>query len=288
MNARTCAGIVFPHRSTLIGLILAASVLGACSGAPAEQRTTDAAGIVGDDFHSLVADPVVSGRIYVGGHAAVSQSNDSGTSWVPVHGLANADAMGWSISGTTIWVSGHPGLSRSLDGGATFELRNDGLPDTDVHAFGAADDVLYAAGPGLGVVVSVDGGSSWATASVDVGQAFFGRILVDPIDAQHVVAADVQQGVLESRDGGKTWVALGSQVASWVSSADGLTTIYASGGPLAQRSTDGGVTWQPLTLPPGASLVEAGADGALYTGVHHADAVTVWFSADGGTTWVHP
>ena len=272
-----------------ISLLVVSSVLGACSDEPAEQKAAaTSAGVVGGDFHSLVADPVVAGRIYVGGHAAVSQSNDSGTTWLAVDALANADAMGWSIIGTTIWVSGHPGLNRSLDGGATFEPRNDGLPDTDVHAFGAGGDTLYAAGPGLGVAVSADGGNTWQTASADVGQAFFGRILVDPNDAQHIVAADVQQGVLESRDGGQTWAALGTQPASWVSSADGFATIYASGGPAAQRSTDGGVTWQPLTLPPGASLVEAGADGALYSGVHKGNAVTVWFSADDGTTWVHP
>jgi len=185
-------------------------------------------------------------------------------------------------------VSGHPGLNRSLDGGATFELRNDGLLDTDVHAFGAAGDILYAAGPGLGVAVSANGGTTWATVSAGTGASFFGRILVDPSDTQHVVAADVQQGVMESRDGGQTWVALGTQPTSWVSSGDGLATIYASGGPTAQRSTDGGVTWQSLTLPPDASLVEAGADGALYSGVHDGNAVTVWFSADDGATWVHP
>ena len=276
------------RRSAAICLLAVSSVLSACADSEKSPKLSDAFGIVGGDFHSLVADPLVGGHIYVGGHAAVSQSYDSGTTWVAVDALDNADAMGWSITGTTIWVSGHPGLTRSLDGGVTFEVRNAGLADTDVHAFGGDGDVLYAAGPSLGVVSSVDGGITWAMVSGDVGQAFFGRILVDPADAQHVVAADVQEGVLESRDGGRTWTALGTNPASWVSSGDGLATIYASGGPIAQRSTDGGSTWQPLTLPPHASLVEAGRDGALYTGVHEGDAVTVWFSADDGETWRHP
>ncbi|CAN5440713.1 hypothetical protein BH10ACT2_BH10ACT2_21240 [soil metagenome] len=278
-------------RSVTISLLIASSVIGACSNGSdgaASQTPTNEGGVVGGDFHSLVADPLVAGRIYVGGHAAVAQSNDSGASWVPIGPLEHADAMGWSIIGSTIWVSGHPGLTLSLDGGVTFEARNEGLPDTDVHAFGAAGDILYAAGPALGVAVSVDGGTTWATASSGVGQAFFGRILVDPADLQHLVAADVQQGVMQSIDGGQTWSALGTQPASWVSSGDGLATIYASGGPTAQRSTDGGVTWQSLTLPAGASLVEAGTDGALYSGVHDGNAVTVWFSANDGTTWVHP
>ena len=275
-------------RSATICLLAISSVLSACADSEQSPQSADAAGVVGGDFHSLVADPLVSGRIYVGGHAAVSQSNDSGTTWVAVDALENADAMGWSLSGNTIWVSGHPGLTRSLDGGVTFEVRNTGLPDTDVHAFGANGDTLYAAGPGLGVAMSADGGITWATVSGDVGQAFFGRILVDPIDVQHIVAADVQEGLRESRDGGQTWTALGTEPASWVSSGDGLATIYASGGPIAQRSTDGGITWQPLSLPPGGSLVEAGRDGALYSGVHEGDAVTVWFSADDGATWLRP
>ena len=87
------------RRSVAICLLIFSGALSACADSEKSPKSSDAAGVVGGDFHSLVADPLVSGRIYVGGHAAVSQSNDSGTTWVAADALINADAMGWSISG---------------------------------------------------------------------------------------------------------------------------------------------------------------------------------------------
>ena len=43
--------------------------------------------------------------------------------------------MGWAFTRDAVYVSGHPGLNRSTDGGTTFARTNDGLPDTDLHAF---------------------------------------------------------------------------------------------------------------------------------------------------------
>lgn len=245
-------------------------------------------GVTGSDFHSLVADPITAGRVYVGGHSNVARSEDGGKTWTTISVLDGVDAMGWAIQPDRIWVSGHPGLSMSVDGGITYARQNAGLPDTDVHAFGAAGSNLYAAGPGIGVSTSADLGESWTTLTSRTGQAFFGRILIDAADSSHLIAADVQDGVTESRDGGRTWSRLGTNPAAWVSSVDGLATIYASGGPTPQRSRDGGATWQSLDVPEGATLIEAGAEGKVYAGVHDGRAVAVWTSNDDGTTWAAP
>ncbi len=235
-------------------------------------------GFVGGDFHSLVADPVVAGRVFVGGHQAVSLSSDGGASWAEVPTLANADAMGWSFSGGAMWVSGHPGIVRTSDDAETAQQRNGGLSDTDIHALGGTADVLYAAGPGVGFVKSTDNATTWTTASKSVGQSFFGRILVDPNDDNHVVAADPGSGVFASLDGGTTWKQLTATPSSWVSSPDGLATLYASGGIAgAVRSADGGSTWTPLKLPESASTVEADPTTPkhLYAGAHEGDLVRV-------------
>ena len=267
--------------------VLALAAAG-CADEASPSTAPVTAGETGGDFHSLVADPSVPGRLYVGGHTRVARSDDGGRSWTAVPALDSADAMGWAINQGAIWVSGHPGLTVSHDGGATFEGRSDALPDTDVHAFGAGDKAIYAAGPGIGVASSTDDGVSWKTLSTEAGHAFFGRILVDPNDSDHLIAADVQAGAMMSTDGGSTWTALGSEPAAWVSSGDSFTTLYASGGSTPQRSHDGGATWESVTVPAGATLLEAGSDGVVYAGVHDGNAVTVWISTDDGQGWTLP
>ncbi len=247
------------------------------------------AGLVGGDFHSLVADPATPGRLYVGGHEAVSVSTDSGRTWSAVKSLDGADAMGWSFAGNTAYVTGHPGINRSTDGGASFRKANDGLPDTDVHAFGASGPTLYGAGPVNGVIASTDGGATWETRATQAGRSFFGRILVGPNDDQHLVAADARTGAAESTDGGRTWHGLGGpSSAVWVSR--GGTTLYSSGRQGAERSVDNGKTWQSLALPSGATLVEADPTDpkVLYSGVQDGDNVKVWVSRDGGVNWARP
>lgn len=246
------------------------------------------AGLVGPDFHSLVIDPTTPGRLFVGGHQAVSTSVDGGRSWTRVESLDDADAMGWSFTDKAVYVSGHPGIGRSTDGAATFRRANDGLPDTDVHAFGATNSTLYAAGPGIGVIASTDGGATWTPRTSAAGRAFFGRILTGPGDNQ-LIAADARTGAVESTDGGRTWRPLGGPPgAVWVSRSG--QALYVSTQRGVARTVDGGKTWEQVTLPNGATLVEADPDdpNVLYAGVHRGDAVTVWRSGDAGETWTRP
>jgi len=273
----------------VVVVAVAMVVSGGGGGTSRPSAAKAGAGLVGGDFHSLVADPVTPGRLFVGGHEAVSVSADGGRTWSAVKSLEGADAMGWAFAGSTAYVTGHPGINRSTDGAASFRKANDGLPDTDVHAFGAAGPTLYAAGPRNGVVVSLNGGSSWETRATQAGQSFFGQILVGPNDDQHLVAADARTGAAESTDGGRTWHGLGGpSSAVWVSR--GGTTLYSSGRQGAARSVDGGKTWQSLALPSGATLVEADPTDAsvVYTGVQDGDKVQVWVSRDGGLNWTRP
>lgn len=257
---------------------------------PAASRSVGPA--IGGDLHSLVVDPADPGRLFVGGHQAVGQSSDGGRSWQMVESLAGADAMGWAFAGATVWVSGHPGLNRSGDAGRSFVRANQGLPDTDVHAFGASGPLLVGASPAVGVFASEDGGASWAVRSRDAGQGFFGRILVDPADSNHLMAADARTGPVDSADGGRTWKRLGGPTsATWISWAAGDPARPIASGPRgAARSVDGGRTWEALTLPDGAVLVEASPDDAnlLYGAGLGGGRAIVWVSRDGARTWARP
>ena len=250
--------------------------------------TTNAAR-TGADFHSLAVDN--SGRLFAGGHEAVSVSADGGRTWRSVASLDNADAMGWGFTADAVFVSGHPGLSRSDNGGKTFTRSNAGLPGTDLHAFGAGTAALYGAAAGAGVFASADGGQTWQVRSRDPAIALFGRIVVDPSNDEHVFASDARAGVLESTDGARTWRALGTDPSSWLSrGAGGVQTLIASGPNGTTRSTDGGTTWTAVTPPDGASIVEADPQqaGVLYAGIHDGDRVRVMVSRDDGRTWTRP
>lgn len=276
--------------AVLAVVAVAAATFLALGGGNAADGDGGAGGLTGGDFHSIVVDPSQRDRIFVGGHQAVSVSTDGGATWREIVSLRDADAMGWAFTSDAIYVSGHPGLTRSTDGGRTFQRVNDGLPHTDLHAFGGTDRVLYAASPAVGVFASTNG-RSWEPRTDRAGQSFFGRILVDPDDDEHLFAADASAGVAESSDGGRTWrrVDTGLRSATWISrGGDGMEVLVASGQDGAVRSADGGRTWRPLELPPGATLVEAvpGNVKLLYAGIHRGTRVEVRVSSDGGERWL--
>ena len=263
------------------------AVLALADGDDDTAREQASGGFTGGDFHSLVADPAVSGRLLVGGHQAVSASDDRGVSWQRLDALDDVDAMGWGFTPSATWISGHPGIVAFSDGGQTAQRRNDALPDTDIHALGAGEGVLYAAGPSVGILVSRDDAATWQTVTTADGSSFFGQILVDPANPDHLVAADAARGPVASDDGGQTWTVLADFPASWVSVADAFQRIYASSPEGAVMSQDGGASWTPMNLPPGASLVEADPHTVerLYAGVHDGAQVTVYTSDDQGASW---
>ncbi len=266
--------------------MLAAGTISGFATGGAYAPTRD--GFVGPDLHSLVVAPDEPSRLFVGGHDAVATSIDAGGRWRPIRSLKRADAMGWGFAGETVWVSGHPGLNRSDDGGRTFRRTNAGLPNTDVHAFGASGSILYGASPAVGVFASADDGRTWQLRSGRAGQGFFGRMVVDPTDPEHVLAADASNGPVESRDGGRTWFRLGGlDSAVWLSASRDLSFLVASGPAGVAASADAGQTWSRLGIPKAALLVELEPDQpqTMYAAANIDERARVWVSNDAGATW---
>lgn len=250
-----------------------------------DSSPPEGAAFVGGHLHSIVVDPTQPDVVYVGGHDAVSRSVDGGATWERVDSLDGADAMGWGFTDDAVLVSGHPGLTVSPAGIASFERRNDGLPDTDLHALGAGGGTVYAAGPRAGVIASTDGGATWQTRTTTVGQSFFGRILVDD-DATTLIASDAQSGPMRSSDGGRTWTTMGGPASVWLTITNDDTTI-ASGPQGAYRYQDGDAVWEAIAIPDGAQLVEADphTPGGLFAAGLSDSTVDVWVSTDDGRTW---
>jgi hypothetical protein len=260
------------------------------SDAPAPGESV-ARPVVGGDLHSLVVDPSDSDTIYVGSHEGVSVSTDGGASWEVMASLEGADAMGWAFTDDAIFVGGHPGLSVSTDGGETFEVRNEGLVSTDVHALGAGEDVVYVGLAGLGTFASTDGGATWEERNDRMGGAFMGRIVVDPADDDHIIAPDMESGVVESTDGGRSWDPLNVQGVSWVSwDASDRDRIIVTAQGEAAESTDGGGSWDTFEVPDGVTFVEISPHdpGLLVAAALEAPEAVVYVSTDGGATWAQP
>ncbi len=208
----------------------------------------------------------------------------------------------------------------SEDGGKTFAIAREGLPDyrpsvncmwgqsypralaadpadPNVFYLGMDGDPEPAEGrTGGGVFKSVDGGYTWRQLPNQPGsrRMFYG-LVVDPTDSERLYwgACAEGGGLYRSEDGGGTWQKVFDR-ETWVFNAavSPSGVIYCPGKNL-WRSADHGATWQRITEF-SDDLVIVGLE------LHPADEDTIWFSkvswgagaaggvyktADGGKTW---
>src|SRR6266542_1390769 len=238
------------------------------------------------DYHSLLVNPSSSQKLMLGTHVGLYVSSDGGRHWRP-EALSGDDAMNLARpAGATVWLAGHDVFKKSMDGGATWDdVRPAGLPSLDIHGF-AVDPrnarILYAAGAGQGLYRSRDGGRSFSLVSSQVG----GNVMaLAVLPDRRILAGDMQQGLLESVDGGAGWKPrLRAQLMGLAVNPNDPRRVLASGAGIA-LSTDGGRTWRSvLDLPGGAGPVawsQSNPQLAYAVGFNR----TLYRSADGGETW---
>lgn len=232
--------------------------------------------VVGGDLHSVGE---VGSRLFVSGHGGAGYRASAG-GWTQIDSLDDTDVMGWASTGSKILAGGHGGLYASSDDGSTFDYV-DGPPVSDVHALGAAGDVVYLASPESGTLVSTDGGTTFEPRS-SAGQDFMGTIWVDPTNPDLAIAPSMQDGAVRTTDGGATWTPLGSGSGSMAVAVDTtglrLLAIVMDG---AQLSTDGGASWTALDLPDGSSAASYTATGEMMVAALAGDRADV-YQQDGG------
>lgn len=209
------------------------------------------------DYHSLLVDPANPQRLTLGTHNGLYVSGDGGRRW-RFDSLSGDDAMNLARpQDSTIWLAGHNVFKKSRDGGATWtDVRPSGLPGLDIHGFTVDprnELVLYAALAGQGLYRSQDGGKSFALVSDQVGGSVMGLVV---LPNGRILAGDMQQGIVASGDGGRSWqsVVEAQAMGLAVNPAD-PSRLLATGGGIA-LSTDSGHTWRSvLDLPDGAGPV---------------------------------
>jgi photosystem II stability/assembly factor-like uncharacterized protein len=125
-----------------------------------------------------------------------------------------------------------------------------------------------------GVMVSTDGGKSWAVTSADIGPATATHILLDPtspVGGRTLYMCAFGRGVFKSTDNGKTWAAKNDGIdikapLAWRITRAGDGTLYLvvfrktedgsignDGDGALYRSTDGAEHWQKVALPDGVN-----------------------------------
>ena len=238
------------------------------------------------DYHSLSVSPTTPNVILLGTHYGLYRSRDGGKTWA-FAALSGRDAMNLARpGGQTLWTAGHYVLAKSTDGGRNWvDVRPSGLPTLDVHGF-AVDpgkpSTLYAAVAGRGLYRSTDNGVSFDPVSNEVGGAVMALAVTPSGD---VLAGDMQDGLLLSRDGGKTWRRLlKAQLMGLALNPRNPRRVLAAG-PGILLSTDGGRRWrQPLKIAQGAGPVAWSPSNPKIAYVVGFDR-TLYRSTDSGETW---
>ena len=237
------------------------------------------------------------------------RSEDSGASWVS--STTNGVPRAWM--NTTYWVEFDPSVK-----GKMWSVMSGTHDLPRMRMFRKPGSTAGFHG---GVVVSEDGGNSWAISSRGLPDMAATHILLDPNsppDARILYVTGFGRGVFKSIDGGKSWLAKNTglpatEPLTWRMAMDRNGALYVvtirrsedgtygsdrDGGLF--RSTDGAETWQKMPLPEGLNgpvaitvdpqdplrlYVSAWGRYKLYAAGVLAPMGGVFLSPDGGQHW---
>lgn len=296
---------------------------GASRTAPLQPRASQANPVVPATWTALGANPVTSEVSLCSQPPALALCGSYGPSAGRVTSLVvdptNASTVYAGSAGGGVWKSTNAGASWSplTDTQASLAIGALAIdPTGKVIYAGTGEDNLSDSQIGQGVLISLDGGTSWTLS----GQATFtghyiGGIAIDRMNASHAfVASDL--GLFETKDGGASWPSVVSYIgkiyifpgfpapsgavhqviqdpsnphAYWLSVSD---DCHTEGGDVL-LSTDDGTSWSNVTpVPLGAQLasrigVGVGAGGVAYLSAAGCYGNLIELDATGssGTGW---
>jgi photosystem II stability/assembly factor-like uncharacterized protein len=122
----------------------------------------------------------------------------------------HAHALALDHQEHVLYLGTHHGLARSQDAGKTWTTVDmpGEVPRPDIMAL-AIDPtnphIVYAAGHGLWVIKSTDGGTTWAVKKQGLEGDDVHALALDPNDPRRVYAWVVDKGLYRSTNGGENW-----------------------------------------------------------------------------------
>ena len=253
----------------------------------------------------IVVDPRDSNVVYVasqgplwrsGGDRGLYKSTDGGKNWKKILDISadtgvsdlvydprNPDIL-YAVAYQRrrhVWtlINGGPeaGIHKSLDGGATWQKINSGLPDVNLGRIGlgispADPDKLYAlveaADGKSGFFRSTNGGAKWEKRSSyrSSSPQYYQELVVDPKDADRIYSMDTWLHV--SEDGGTTFKKVGEtwkhvdNHALWIDPSNTSHLVNGCDGGVYE-SWDRGATWIFKANLPIAQFYKLAIDNAL-------------------------
>src|ERR1017187_10237491 len=223
---------------------------------------------------AAIASHPASHTIYIGSiGGGLLKSTNGGAAFNALSSLPTNEVMSMVMDPTNsnIIYSSFTGVSKTIDGGATWQSASNGLGQTQVFSLAINPfnpNVIFAGSTGDGAFKSVDGGNTWTSVSID--STVYG-LMVDPDDGNIVYAGSNGDGVYKSTDGGNSFARVGSPavgvVLSIVKSGSKLYAATAGGG--ISVSGDGGVTWGNAGIPRSMALMlSVDSEGSVYAGTN--------------------
>lgn len=196
-------------------------------------------------IHSVKA---IGNRVLIGTHNGLFEFQAQ-NSMKPV-GAERFDTMGLTVSGSTIFASGHPakgsklpeplGLLRSDDSGKSWKKVS--LQGTvDFHLLEAGKSELYGADAQTGVLMySANSGKNWK----NIGQNRFSDIAITNQKLGHAYAVEKGRLVMSTDSfATQSVIKTGFQVSSTESVGK---IVYATSGKVIYKSSDQGKNWKKL------------------------------------------
>lgn len=306
---------------------------------PTPIDTAGGMGPISGRIQAVIADPIDPNVIYLGADNGGIWKNVNSPDWTPLTDFmpslnfasngyrtlvvhpANPKLIFGAVSGSGA------GILNSTDGGTTWTLlangQLDGMHLVALVAHPTNTSLLYLAAGWAGVWTSTDGGSTWSPVGSLPG-GYVCDLIMARYDSKTLFAAVVSDknaaqsnnGIYKSTDGGSTWTqlggglppaaALGSQHAGGAvrfESGSAAGSVYASlltlgpPGPSQSvtavqrfRTTDGGTTWNALSASGGGLEARSwhlllAVDPKDDTHIFANDAYSLYESHDSGGSW---
>lgn len=273
---------------------LKGGVFRSLDGAQTWQRAN--AGLAGVTVVDIAAGPLTPSRLFAATDSqGVFRSADRGRTWQACNAGLDMPALRAIVIDPTnpaalLVASFGGGIYRSDDACESWQAHSAGLNDAFVNVLATdvrAPGTIYA-GTGAGLYRLRPGSSRWV--EIGVPTWYVQDVLVDPTSGAILVALP-GDGVLVSRDDGKTWadasLGLGDIMVTGLARASGGTLYARTQSGEMFRSADGARSWQAVEAwrrgtPIETLTTDARLPGQILAGTGFAGVET---SGDDGASW---